>query len=90
MKPENNKNKTTCPFYSAEKHQCVEVEDMKKTLKWGIGIIITVFLACFGYFAHNQDRRNDIIMKMSSEVVGLKNMIEYRVLPHLDEDVERF
>ena len=77
-----------CPFYSAERHICIEVEGMKKIVKWGIGIIITVFLGCFGYFAHNQDKRNDLLMQMNKEVISLQKLIEYKVLPKLEHERE--
>jgi hypothetical protein len=78
-------DETTCKFYNSETNHCSEVDGVKKTLKWGVGIIITVFIAAFGYFAHNQSKVHDLMLSQTANVAELKAIVLYRVLPNILE-----
>jgi hypothetical protein len=74
-----------CHFYNTKTKKCSEVEGVKRLLKWGVGTIITVFLAAFGYFTHNQDKTHALMLEQTAKVVELKAIITYQILPHLRE-----
>ena len=90
--PENGRGRRgydqqACHFYNSKTKECAEVDGLKTTIKWGVGIavtvILTVFLAGFGYFAHSQEKTHDLMLQQTKNVVELKAIVEYQVLPFL-------
>jgi hypothetical protein len=82
-----------CHFYNSETKECAEVQGLKKTLKWGIGVAVTVilavFVAGFGYFAHNEEKTHDLMLEQTRSVTELKGIVTYQVLPYLPERPKR-
>lgn len=78
-------DKRRCHFYDTDSMRCSEVDGVKRNLKWGVGIIITVFIAAFSYFAHDQSKTHALMIQQTKAVSDLKGLVEYRVLPKLRE-----
>ena len=74
-----------CPFYSHEAHNCVEVAGMKKLFYWGAGILVTIMLATWGYFAHSQDQMIALAQKQIKVMSRLETIINYKILPAIDK-----
>jgi hypothetical protein len=79
-------DKQPCPFYDPGGHKCQEVDGVRRTLKWGVGIIITVFIAAFGFFAHNQEKVHTLMLEQTRSVTDLKALIKYQVLPRIKDE----
>ena len=78
-----------CHFYNAETKRCSEVDGVKRLIKWIVGILVTIAIPAFGYFAHTQDKTHDLMLKQVESVTEIKAIIKYQVLPSINGEKER-
>lgn len=60
-----------------------EVFGMKKVFLAGVGAMVTIFIAAFGYFAHNQDVTQELVLGQTKLVVEINTVQKHKILPAL-------